>query len=129
MMNSSAMAYNAYKNNSVTYASKEQLLLMLLDGACKYGKLGKQAIIDKDISKAHHSLTRCQDIFTELMVSLDSSAGNWTQELYQVYDFIKGRLVEANLKKDAAILDEVMPLIEEIRAIWQEAHRLSLGGR
>ena len=31
-------AYNTYKNNSVNYASKEQLLLMLLDGAVKYAK-------------------------------------------------------------------------------------------
>ena len=33
--------YNAYKNNSVNYASKEQLLLMLVDGAVKYLTLQK----------------------------------------------------------------------------------------
>ena len=36
--------YNAYKNNSVNYASKEQLLLMLVDGAVKYAKIGRVAI-------------------------------------------------------------------------------------
>ena len=48
--------YNAYKNNSVNYASKEQLLLMLVEGAVKFAKIGRQAIIDKDIKKAHDNL-------------------------------------------------------------------------
>ena len=69
-------AYNIYKNNSVNYASKEQLLLMLLDGAVKFAKIARQAIVDKNIEKAHNSLIRTQDIFTELMVSLDTTAGD-----------------------------------------------------
>ena len=56
--------YNAYKNNSVNYASKEQLLLMLLDGAVKFSKIGRQAIVEKDIKRAHDCITRTQDIFT-----------------------------------------------------------------
>ena len=46
-------AYNTYRNNSVNYASKEQLLLLLLDGAVKFAKIGRQAIVDKDLSKAN----------------------------------------------------------------------------
>ena len=37
-------AYGVYKNNSVNFASKEQMLLMLLDGAVKFAKRGKLAI-------------------------------------------------------------------------------------
>ena len=69
--------YNAYKNNSVNYASKEQLLLMLVDGAVKYAKIGRAAIEEKNITKAHESLTRTQDIFVELMASLDTGAGEY----------------------------------------------------
>ena len=42
-------AYGVYKNNSVNFASKEQMLLMLLDGAVKFAKRGKLAIQEKDI--------------------------------------------------------------------------------
>ena len=42
--------YAVYKQNSVNFASKEQLLLMLVDGAVKFSKLGRQAIMDKKIS-------------------------------------------------------------------------------
>ncbi len=117
--------YNVYKTNSVNYASKDQLLLMLVDGAVKFSKIGKQAIIDKDIKKAHDALVRTQDIFTELMVSLDTSAGEWAVNLYKVYEFINSELLKANMKKDLKILDGVIPLIEEIRDTWHEANEVS----
>lgn len=129
MYNAGANAYNAYKNNSVNYASKEQLLLMLLDGAVKFTKMARQAILDKDIKKSHENLVKTQDIFTELMITLDQNAGEWAVNMYKIYDFIKERLFQANLKKDVKVLDEVMPLIEEVRNTWQEAYEVSKGKR
>ena len=117
--------YNIYKSNSVNYASKEQLLLMLVDGAVKFTKIGRQAILDKDIQKANDSLKRVQDIFVELMSTLDRSAGDWAEKLFNVYLYIKDRLFEANIKKDSAIIDEIIPLIESIRDTWNEAYKLS----
>lgn len=117
--------YNIYKNNSVNYASKEQLLLMLVEGAVKFCKIGRQAMVDKDVKKAHDSLTRTQDIFTELMVSLDTTAGEWAEQLYRVYEFIKARLVEANMTKNIDIIDEIIPLIEDINQTWQEAYKIA----
>ena len=69
-----ANPYNTYKQNSVNMASREQLLIMLVDGAVKYTKIARIAIEKKDIARAHKELIRVQDIFTELMVTLDRSA-------------------------------------------------------
>ncbi|MGM9974008.1 MAG: flagellar export chaperone FliS [Clostridiaceae bacterium] len=128
-MNNSAVAYNAYKNNSINYASKEQLLLMLVDGAVRYVKQGKDAIINKDMGKAHIALIKCQDIFSELMISLDTSNNQWADNLYMVYAFIKEKLVEANLKKNIDVIDDIIPLIEEIRNTWYAAYKASIGSR
>lgn len=122
-------AYRVYKNNSVNFASKEQMLLMLLDGAVKFAKRGKLAIQEKDIKMAHDSITRTQDIFTELKVTLDTSAGEWAKQMFNIYSFINERLLQANIKKDEAIMDEVIPLIEEVRNTWNEAYKLSAGQR
>lgn len=122
-----ANGYNAYKNNSVNYASKEQLLLMLVDGAVKFAKIGRQAILDKDIKKSHEALTRAQDIFTELMVTLDRNAGQWADSMFKVYEFIKYQLMQANIKKDVKIMDETIPLIEEVRDTWHEADKRGKG--
>ena len=122
-------ALNAYKNNSVAHASKEQLLLMLVDGAVRFAKISRQAMEDKDIKKCHENIIKTQNIFTELMVSLDQNAGEWAVQMFKIYEFIKEKLVEANIKKDINIMDEIIPLIEDIRDTWHEASKVSKSQR
>lgn len=115
----SANPYNTYKQNSVNTASKEQLLLMLVDGAVKYTKIARLAILDKNIERSHKELVRVQDIFLELMITMDRSS-KAMDDLYNLYDYIKNELGKANMKKDVNIIDNVIPLIEEIRDMWHE---------
>lgn len=115
--------YNTYKQNSVNMASKEKLLLMLLDGAVKYTKIAKIAIQEKDIVRAHKELIRVQDIFLELMVTMDKSSGKYMEELYNLYDFIKNELGRANIKKDVKIIDSLLPIIEDVRDMWYEVDK------
>jgi len=127
MQTSSAYnGYNAYKKNSVNFASKEQLLLMLVEGAVKFAKIGRQAIVDKEIKKAHENIVKTQNIYYELMATIDvEAAGEWGESLFKVYDFIVRRLVDANIKKDITIMDEVIPLIEDIKMTWEEAYKVA----
>lgn len=119
-------AYNIYKNNSVNFASKEQLLLMLVEGAVKFAKIGRQAIVDKDIKKSHENIVKAQNIYYELMTTLDVNAGgDWAKSLMSIYEFIVERLVQANMKKDAMIMNEIIPIMEEVRDTWNEAYKLS----
>jgi flagellar protein FliS len=120
-----ANGYSVYKTNSVNYASKEQMLLMLVDGAVNFAKRGKIAIEEKDVVKAHECLIKTQNIFLELMASLDRNAGEWANQIFKVYQFINDKLSEANIKKDVKLVDEVLPLIEDIRDIWHEAYNKS----
>ena len=123
-----ANPYNIYKQNSVNMASSQQLLLMLLDGAVKYTKIARIAILKKDIPRAHKELVRVQDIFLELMITMDKNT-KYMEDLYNVYDFIKNELAKANMKKDVQIIDEVLPLIEEIRDMWYEVDRKIKSGK
>ena len=109
--------YNIYKQNSVNMASSQQLLLMLLDGAVKYTKIARMAILNK--ARAHKELVRVQDIFLELMITMDKNT-KYMEDLYNIYDFIKNELAKANIKKDITIIDNTLPLIEEIRDMWYE---------
>lgn len=114
--------YNIYKQNSVNLASGQQLLLMLLDGAVKYTKIARLAILEKDIPRAHKELIRVQDIFLELMITMDKNT-KYMEDLYNLYEFVKNELVKANMKKDVKIIDEVLPIIEEIRDMWYEVDK------
>jgi len=129
-MNAYGNAFNTYKNNSVNFASKDQLLLMLVDGSAKFSKIGRQAIIDKDVKKAHENIVKTQNIFYELMATLDvAKGGEWAESLMKVYDFIARRLTEANIKKSEEIMNEIIPLIEDVRDTWNEAYKVSKGGK
>lgn len=129
-MNAYGNAFNTYKNNSVNFASKDQLLLMLVDGASKFSKIGRQAILDKDVKKAHENIVKTQNIFYELMATLDVSKGGvWAESLMKVYEFITRRLTEANIKKSEEIMNEIIPLIEDVRDTWNQAYKVSKGGK
>jgi flagellar secretion chaperone FliS len=119
-------AYNTYKSNSINHASKEQLLLMLVEGAVKFAKMGRQAIVDKDIQKAHENIIKTQNIYGELMATINlEAAGDWGKSIYDIYDFINRRLIDANIKKDVEIMNEIIPLIEDVKNMWQEAYNIS----
>jgi flagellar protein FliS len=121
-----AKGYNTYKANSVNYASKDQILLMLVEGAVKFSKDGRQAILDKDVKKAHENIIKTQNIFYELMIALDvQNNKTWVQPLMSVYDFIIKKLIQANIKKDITIMDEVIPLIENVKDTWVQAYKIS----
>lgn len=115
--------YNAYKQNSVSTLSQEQLLLMLVDGAVKYTKIAKLALEQKDFGRVHKELIRVQDIFLELMITMDKSVGKHMEDLYDVYDFIKSELIKANMQKDIQIIEDILPVIEEIRDMWYEVDK------
>ncbi|MBY2414785.1 flagellar export chaperone FliS [Clostridioides difficile] len=114
--------YNSYKQNAVFMASKEQLLLMLVDGAVKYTKIAKTAILNNDYLKAHNELVRVQNIFTELMTTLDQDAGQWAKDMYKVYEFIKSELAIADENKDIKIIDDILPIVKQIRDTWHEVY-------
>ena len=129
-INAYGNAFNTYKSNSVNFASKDQLLLMLVEGAGKFSKIGRQAIIDKDVKKAHENIVKTQNIFYELMATLDvTKGGEWAESLMKVYEFIARRLTDANIKKDVLIMDEIIPLIDDVRDTWTEAYKKSKGGK
>lgn len=115
--------YSKYKENTVHVASQEQLVIMLVDGAVKYTKVAKLALERGDKQRAHNELIRVQGILAELIASLDINAGSFAIDLMNIYNFIRNTLIEANIKKDIKIIDEVMPVIEDVRDMWYEVKR------
>ena len=121
--------YNAYRNNSVNYASKDQLLLMLVDGAVKFSKIALKSMEDNNVSIVHENLLKTQNIFNELIVTLDVNAGGeWAMNLRNVYIFIVESLTKINFSKSKEELEKLMPVIVEVRDLWHEAYNKSKGG-
>lgn len=112
--------YQQYRTTSIQTASPAKLLLMLYEGLIVFIKKGKQEIESGNLVQAHNFIVKAQDILTELMSNLKMEYPI-SQNLFQLYDYMKQRLVAANIKKDTEILDEVLTFAEELRDTWAQA--------
>lgn len=116
--------YQSYKQNSVNTASPGELTLMLYNGCLKFIHQAKKAISEKNIQEKNNSILRAQDIIRELMVTLnpDIEVG---KQMMSMYDYMLRRLVEANIKNDLEILDEVDGLVTEFRDTWKQVIQIN----
>ncbi|QTL96925.1 flagellar export chaperone FliS [Iocasia frigidifontis] len=113
--------YQKYKNAQYETASPEQLLLMLYNGAIKFAGQARTALEEKNIEVANNKLKKTQDVINELMVSLDlDQGGEIASNLYSLYEYMNRRLIQANIRKDPKIVDEVVGLLSEIKESWEE---------
>ena len=124
--------YKQYQQNSVMTASPEELTLMLYNGAIKFINLAKHHLQEKNMEKVHNAIIRAQDIINELNITLNMDY-EISQNLRSLYTFMLEKLMEANIQKNADILDEILPLVEDMRDTWkqamQEARKLKYGSR
>ena len=99
-------AYAQYKNSRVLTASPAELTLMLYEGAIKFCNIASVAIDNNDIEKAHINIVKTERIIDHLRITLDMKYPV-AQDFERIYSYLSKRLVEANVTKDKAILEEV----------------------
>jgi flagellar protein FliS len=117
----SVNAYQRYKDAQYSTASPEQLLLMLYEGAIKYARQAQEEMREKNIEGANNKLKKTGDIISELMVSLDmEQGGEIARNLYNLYDYMNRRLIQANIRKDPGLVDEVITLLTSLKESWEE---------
>ncbi|HEY4624083.1 MAG TPA: flagellar export chaperone FliS [Solibacillus sp.] len=123
-MTTNTNAFNAYKQNSVTTASPGELTLMLYNGCLKFLGKAKVAMEQKDIQEKNHNIQRAQAIIAELMSTLNMDI-EISKQMLPLYEYMNRRLVEANIKNDAAIIEEVEGLVTEFRDTWKEVIKIT----
>ena len=112
--------YDAYKDTEIQTANQGKLIVMLYDGAIRFLRIAQENLNPRTYDVANTNITKAQDIITELMLSLNMDAGEVAQNLFNLYAYMKKRLLEANMAKDGEILTEVIKLIEPLKTAWEE---------
>src|SRR5574344_2868362 len=111
-----------YKQTQINTAPKEQILLMLYDGAVRFLKQAKEGFAEKNIEKIHNNIIKVQNILTEFEATLDmENGGDFAQNLFNLYEFMNNQLLIANSKKKEECLDLVLKHMTELRDTWREA--------
>ncbi|GAB4260400.1 MAG: flagellar export chaperone FliS [Methylomicrobium sp.] len=114
-------AVNSYKSGMVAEveeASPHRLIQMLYEGGLQRIAFAKGALMRNQIAEKGENISRAIAIIGGLRSSLDLSQGEIAQNLDNLYEYMERRLLEANLKNDVAILDEISGLLKEIKLAW-----------
>jgi len=94
---------------------------MLYDGAIKYLNQAKEKIAAKDYAAKGMLISKAIDVISELDESLNAQKGGQIAEnLHSLYFYCNTRLLQANMSMDPKIIDEVLQILESIRAAFIE---------
>lgn len=116
--------YEQYSSNRIMTASPGELTLMLYEGAIKFCNIAIMGIEQSDMEKAHNNIVRTEKIIQYLRETLDMKYPV-AQDFENIYVYLTRRLVEANIKKDKEILEEVCEHLRSVRDTWKEVMRLN----
>jgi flagellar protein FliS len=121
-MNAS-IAMKQYRQNHVQggieTASPHRLVQMLMEGALEKIMAAKGFMAAKEIAKKGEHISWAISIIDSLRSCLNLEVGgDFAQNLFELYSYMEQRLLDANIKNDPALLDEVAHLILEIKAGW-----------
>lgn len=111
--------YAQYQTNKIMTASPAELTLMLYEGAIKFCNVAIVGIEQNDIQKAHNNIRKAQDVIDEFRSTLNHKYPV-AEDFDKVYVYIRRLLVEANMKKDKAILEEALTHLRTMRDTWKE---------
>lgn len=119
-------AINAYSQVGVQTgamsASPHRLIVMLFDGARAAIASARFHMEAGDIQAKGNAISKAIDIIVNgLNAALDHEAGGEiAADLEALYDYMTRRLLQANLRNDAALLTEVDGLLGNLASAWAQ---------
>lgn len=110
---------NAYLRAKVYSATPEELRLMLLDGALRFARQAREGLATKNYEASYTGFSNARAILLELAQSISPETDETLRaKISGVYMFIYSRLIDANLEKSPAIVDQAISLLEYERETW-----------
>ena len=116
--------YDQYLKNKIMTATPAELTLMLYEGAIKFGNIAIKGIEEGDVQKAHINIIKVEKIIEEFRRTLDFKY-EVAQHFENVYQYLAQRLIEANITKDKAIMEEVVEHLRSMRDNWKEVMKVA----
>lgn len=114
----------AYKavgiKDDLAVADPHRVIQLLMQGALENIAKAKGCIERKDYAGKSGATSKAIAIISSLQGSLDMSAGEISDNLFALYDFMLNHLILASREKSIAKLDEVMEILLTIKGAWDQ---------
>ncbi len=116
-------AAKTYFQTQVTTTTQGDILILLFDGAIKYLTQAREKIAEKNYAQKGILISKAMDILTELQGSLNAQkGGELAGNLQRLYFYCNTQLLQANLKMDVNIIDEVLHILTGLRDAFNQAN-------
>ncbi len=112
-------AYSVYKKQSITTLTPMEIVVKLYDEAERQINRAIDHIGKKNYEGANNCLKKSQDIINALRSVLDMKIPI-SKQLDALYDFFNRQLITANVKKDTGILQELLPMLAELKDAFSQ---------
>ncbi len=117
---------NQYQQNQILTASKEQILLMLYDGAIRFCREAIKAVEDENNVHKLERISKVFAIVTEFSNSLDHNIGQEiAADLDGLYQFMLRELHKARKDNGVDHLKVVEHILLDLREAWGEAVQIN----
>ena len=116
--------YQAYQQQSVMTMTQGEMLLKLYDETIKQLSAAEIFMGEGSIEKTNQALQTAQKIVNHLRATLDFQY-EISNQLAALYDYFVRQIVAANIKKDVALIQEVLPMVTELRDTFAQAAKQS----
>jgi flagellar protein FliS len=110
-----------YLSEAVETASPATRLVMIYDRLLLDLNRAEKACVQGDVADAHYALVHAQQIVGVLSDTLDMTVWDGAQNLHDLYEYIYGELINANLSKNAATVGNAIAVVRPLAAAWHEA--------
>jgi len=121
MMNN---AYQTYRNQAVMTMTQGQMLSTVYDELIKQLNMSLEAFEKNNIPEINRSLKKSQHIIGELQGTLNFEY-SISNNLNDIYNFFIRVIMNANIKKDASELGDILQMVTELRNVFSEADKIS----
>lgn len=110
---------NPYLRTKVMTASPAELRLLLLDGAIKFARQGREGLEKKDFEAVFEGISQCRDIVTELLTTIGPDVEpSLAAKVRGVFTFLFTELTNASMEKSIKRMDSVISILEYERETW-----------
>lgn len=98
----------------------QELTALLYEGIIENLEEAIEDINAKNLFTANKKLQRANDILHRLGIGLKYEAGPIAEQLDSLYNYMADILIEANLKKDPAMIQTVLKMIQPLVQAWND---------
>jgi flagellar protein FliS len=115
-----AAAREQYLSSQVFTATPERLHLMLIDGAIRFARQLRDALVAGDAEAATNVGERCRNVISEMLLCVQRDGNEAAKRVRSIYAFLLREVAEAQLRRDSGRIEGVLAVLAIERDTWAE---------